>query len=448
MILTSNVKLMPGSKVEAVIQISKEFVKAKYNEILKDYSSRLKVKGFRTGRVPFSIIEGKYSDNIRALAMENLIHKSLEEFFESAIYKPLSYAVPKILDEKLEINFDKDFEFTFVYESYPEFEISDISNFKVEIPEVVISDSDIEDELKLLQFENSIIVEDNGSIKVGSIVRVDFVELDDSLNEILATKRQDFVLTVGESDNYYGFDDDIIGMKKDEEKIVEKNYGSDYKFSELANTSKRLKIGVKDIKRRDIPELDDAFAKDVKDSLNTLEELRDYVRENMLRVVQEKTNSLKLSKLLSGIAEKVNIDVPSSMFEAELKNVINEFSHQNKINITQLQNSSTGLEDVNDVFKENVLNKLKSKLVFQKMVDNDSSEVTELDLENELIKQAQNLKMVLQDVKKFYKEKNLFGLLKDEIKRQKVKEKILQNLEEIKLEKISFRDFVNYKTGE
>ncbi|WP_040236548.1 trigger factor [Borrelia crocidurae] len=448
MILTSNVKLMPGSKVEAVIQISKEFVKAKYNEILKDYSSRLKVKGFRTGRVPFSIIEGKYSDNIRALAIENLIHKSLEEFFESAIYKPLSYAVPKILDEKLEINFDKDFEFTFVYESYPEFEISDISNFKVEIPEVVISDSDIEDELKLLQFENSIIVEDNGSVKVGSIVRVDFVELDDSLNEILTTKREDFVLTVGESDNYYGFDDDIIGMKKDEEKIVKKNYGSDYKFSELANTSKRLKIGVKDIKRRDIPELDDAFAKDVKDSLNTLEELRDYVRENMLRVVQEKTNSLKLSKLLSGIAEKVNIDVPSSMFEAELKNVINEFSHQNKINITQLQNSSTGLEDVNDVFKENVLNKLKSKLVFQKMIDNDSSEVTELDLENELIKQAQNLKMALQDVKKFYKEKKLFGLLKDEIKRQKVKEKILQDLEEIKLEKISFRDFVNYKTGE
>ncbi|ACH93546.1 trigger factor [Borrelia duttonii] len=448
MILTSNVKLMPGSKVEAVIQISKEFVKAKYNEILKDYSSRLKVKGFRTGRVPFSIIEGKYSDNIRALAIENLIHKSLEEFFESAIYKPLSYAVPKILDEKLEINFDKDFEFTFVYESYPEFEISDISNFKVEIPEVVISDSDIEDELKLLQFENSIIVEDNGSVKVGSIVRVDFVELDDSLNEILATKRQDFVLTVGESDDYYGFGYDIIGMKKDEEKIVEKNYGSDYKFSELANTSKRLKIGVKDIKRRDIPELDDAFAKDVKDSLNTLEDLRDYVRENMLKVVQEKTNSLKLSKLLSGIAEKVNIDVPSSMFEAELKNVINEFSHQNKINITQLQNSSTGLEGVNDVFKENVLNKLKSKLVFQKMVDNDSSEVTELDLENELIKQAQNLKMAPQDVKKFYKERNLFGLLKDEIKRQKVKEKILQDLEEIKLEKVSFRDFVNYKTGE
>ncbi|WP_024654873.1 trigger factor [Borrelia hispanica] len=449
MILTSNVKLMPGSKVEAVIQISKEFVKAKYNEILKDYSSRLKVKGFRTGKVPFSIIEGKYSDNIRALAIENLIHKSLEEFFENAIYKPLSYAVPKILDEKLEINFDKDFEFTFVYESYPEFEIFDISNFKVEIPEVVISDSDIENELKLLQFENSIIVEDTGSVKVGSIVRVDFVELDDSLNEILATKRQDFVLTVGgESDNYYGFDDDIIGMKKDEEKIVEKNYGIDYKFSELVNTSKRLKICVKNIKRRDIPELDDAFAKDVKDSLNTLEELRDYVRENMLRVVQEKTNSLKLSKLLSSIAEKVNIDVPSAMFEAELKNVINEFSHQNKINITQLQNSSAGLEGVSDVFKENVLNKLKSKLVFQKIVDNDSSEVTELDLENEFIKQSQNLKMALQDVKKFYKEKNLFGLLKNEIKRQKVKEKILQDLEEIKLEKVSFRDFVNYGTGE
>ncbi|WP_024653433.1 trigger factor [Borrelia persica] len=450
MILDNDVKLMPGSKVQAVIKISKEFVKNKYNEILKDYSSRLKIKGFRVGMVPFSVIEGKYSDNIRALTIEKLVNKSLEEFFGCATYKPLSCAVPKILDEKLEIDFDKDFEFTFVYEAYPEFEISDISesDFKVEIPEVTVSDSDVEDELKLLQLENSVLVEDSGSVKVGSIVRANFVELDDSLNEILETKRQDFVFTIGESDNYYGFDDDIIGMKKDEEKIIEKNYDVDYRFSKLANTFKRLKIVVKEIKRRDIPELDDDFAKDIRDSLNTLEELREYIRENMLKIIKERSESLKFSKFLYNIAERLNIEVPSVMLEAELKNVINEFSHQNKINLTQLGDSSINLESVSDVLKENVLKKLKSKLVFQKMVDNDLREVTDAELEDELIKQAEHSKMTLEEIKKFYKERNLFGFLKDEIKRQKVKEKILQDVVEIRLEKISFRDFVNYKTGE
>ncbi|WP_330730098.1 trigger factor [Borrelia turicatae] len=448
MILNNDVKLIPGSKVEAVIRISKKFVKSKYNEILQDYSSRLKVKGFRIGKVPFSIIEGKYSDNIRAFTIEKLIHKSLEEFFKSATYKPLGYAVPKILDEKLEIDFSKDFEFTVVYEAYPEFELPDISNVEVEIPEVFVSDSDVEEELKLLQLENAIVVEDSGDVKSGSIVRVDFVELDDSLSEILTTKRQDFVFTVGESNNYYGFDNDIIGMKKDEEKIVEKNYGMDYKFSELANSFKRLKISLKDIKRRDIPKLDDDFAKDIKDSFNTLEDLKEHIRENMLRLVKERSESLKLSKLLSDIAEKLNIEIPSSMFEAEFKNVLNEFSHQNKINLEQLSNSSTGLEGINDVFKENVLKKLKSKLIFQKIVDNDLTEVTDSDLEDELVKQAEDAKMKLADIKKFYQEKNLLEILKDEIKRQKVKDKILKNVKEINPKKVAFRDFINYKTGE
>ncbi|AHH09317.1 Trigger factor, ppiase [Borrelia parkeri SLO] len=448
MILNNDVKLIPGSKVEAVIRISKKFVRSKYNEILQDYSSRLKVKGFRIGKVPFSIIEGKYSDNIRALTIEKLIHKSLEEFFKSATYKPLSYAVPKILDEKLEIDCGKDFEFTVVYEAYPEFELPDISNVEVEIPEVFVSNSDVEEELKLLQLENAMVVEDSGDVKEGSIVRVDFVELDDSLGEILTTKRQDFVFTVGESNNYYGFDNDIIGMKKDEEKIVEKNYCMDYKFSELANSFKRLKITLKDIKRRDIPELDDDFAKDIKDSFNTLEDLKEHIRENMLRLIKERSESLKLSKLLSDIAEKLNIEIPSSMFEAEFKNVLNEFSHQNKINLEQLSNSSTGLEGINDVFKENVLKKLKSKLVFQKIVDNDLTEVTDSDLEEELVKQAENAKMELAEIKKFYKEKNLLEILKDEIKRQKVKDKILKNVKEINPKKVAFRDFINYKTGE
>ncbi|AYE36466.1 trigger factor [Borrelia turcica IST7] len=447
MILSNSVKLLPDSKVEAVIRISKEFVKGKYNEFLKDYSSRLKVQGFRTGKVPFSIIESKYSSNLKALTVEKVIHKSLEDFFKSAVYKPLSYATPKILDEKLDIDFEKDFEFTVVYEAYPEFEIPDISNILVEIPEVIVSDSDVENELKLLQTENSIVVEDKDGVKKGSIVRVNFVELDDSLTEILSTRRQDFVFTVGESNNYYGFDEDIIGMKKDEERIVEKTYGEDYRFRELAGSVKKLKITVEDIKRRDVPELDDDFAKDINDSLNTLEELKEHIRANMLKLVKEKEKDLKLSKLLSDVSEKLNIEVPPAMFEAELNNALNQFSEQNKISIDQLRSSLNELEGEDYIFKDNVLKNLKSKLILQKMVDNDGEEVTDIDLEQYLARQAEDTKMELAEIRKFYEERNLLRILKDEIKRQKVKDKILENVKEIRINKISFRDFVNYEMG-
>ncbi|AWG42970.1 trigger factor [Candidatus Borreliella tachyglossi] len=449
MILSNSVKLLSDSKVEAVIRISREFVKNKYNEFLRDYSTRLKVQGFRVGKIPFSIIESKYSSNLKALTMEKIIHKSLEEFFKSATYKPLGYAVPKVIDEKLEIDFEKDFEFTVIYETYPEFEIPDISHILVEIPEVVVSDSDVEDELRLLQIENSIVVEDKGDVKRDSIVKVDFVELDDSLGEILTTKRQDFVFTVGESNNYYGFDEDIIGMKRHEEKIIEKTYGVDYKFSELVGSLKRLKITIKDIKKRDIPDLDDDFAKDINDSFNTLEELKEHIRKNMLTMTKEKQKSLKLSKLLSDVSERLSIEIPPAMFEAELKNVLNEFSKQNKISLEQLGNSLQSLEGFgDDIFRDNVLKNLKSKLILQKMVDDDIEEVTDVDLDKELARQAENTKMELSEVRRFYEEKNLLGILKDEIKEQRVKSKILNDVKEVKLKKIAFREFISYKIGE
>ncbi|QMU99372.1 trigger factor [Borrelia sp. A-FGy1] len=448
MILSNRVKLLPDSKVEAVIKISKEFVKDKYNEFLKDYSSRLKIQGFRVGKVPFSIIEKKYSSNLKALTVQKIIHRSLEDFFKDAVYKPLSYATPQILGDKLDIDFDKDFEFTVLYEAYPEFENPDISNILIEMPEVIISDSDIEDELKLLQSKNSVIVDDkDSSVKKGSIVRVDFVEVDDSLMEILSTRRQDFVFTVCDSNNYYDFDEDIIGMKKDEERIVKKIYGEDYRFGELASSVKRLKITIKDIKRREVPELDDYFAKDINNSLNTLDELKDHIRTNMLKLVKEKEEDFKLSKLLFNISEKLNIEIPPSMFEVELNNALIKFSERDKISIDQLRSSLNEMKDKDNVFKNNVIKNLKSKLILQKMVDNDIEEVTDIDLEQELIRQACDAKIGLEEIHKFYEEKDLLKILKDEIKRKKVKDKILKNVKEIRLNKISFKDFIKNEIG-
>ena len=448
MVLSNSVRLLSDSRVEAVIRVSRGFVKDKYDEFLKDYSSRLKVQGFRVGKVPFGVIESKYSDNLRALTIDKVIRESLEDFFKGAVYKPLGYAAPTILEERLDIDFEKDFEFTVVYEAYPEFEVPDITDIAVEMPEVVIADSDVEDGLRRLQAENSIVVEDRGSVKRGSIVKVDFVELDEFLGEILSTRRQDFVFTVGESDNYYGFDEDIIGMSKGEERIVEKSYDKKYRFSELAGSAKKLKITVTDIKRRDIPELDDDFAKDINDSLNTLEELKELIRVDMLKLVEEKKEALKLSKLLSEIAEKLSIEVPPSMLEAELNNALSKFSEQNKISIDQARSSLGELGGADNVFKEELLKNLKSRLILQKIVADDSEEVTDADLDLELTRQAENARMELAEIRKFYEERNLLQVLKDEVKNQKVRSKILKNVKEIKAKKIPFRDFLNSETGE
>ncbi|QFI14713.1 trigger factor [Borrelia sp. CA_690] len=452
MIFSKDIKLLPGSKVEAVIRVPKNIIQEKYSSLLKDYSSRLKIQGFRIGKVPINIIENKYSEGLRATVLEELVNNSLKEFFKEEPKKPLSYVSPTIKEKDLRLNLDKDFEFTFVYETYPEFKIPsfDEIDIKVEVPEVFINDSDIDDEIRRLQIENSIIIEDEqGIVKKDSIVKVDFVELNDFLNEIASTKRQDFVFTVGKSETYYDFDKDVIGMKIDEEKVIEKSYISDYKFEELAGSSRKLKIKIKSIKKRDLPLIDDEFAKDISDRYNTLDDLKNFIRSNIFNLIEEKKEALKLNKFFSTISEKIEIDIPHSMVEAEIEIAFKDTAKQNKMNLEEFKSifySSGFIGNTN--LKNEIFSNLKSKLIIQKMVDLDPTKVTESDLEDEMVRQSENSGVSYEEIKKFYEDQNLIPYLKDDIKRNRVKKKILTNLKEVKGKQISFKDFVNYKICE
>lgn len=118
-----------------------------------------------------------------------------------------------------------------------------------------------------------------------------------------------------------------------------------------------------------------------------------------------------------------------------------------------------GLEEFKNIFyssgyvggvnlKDEILSNLKSKLIIQKMVDLDPIEVTESDLEDEITRQSENSGMSCEEIKKFYEDQNLISYLKDDIKRKRVKKRILANLKEVKGKQVSFKDFVNYKICE
>ncbi|WKD00938.1 trigger factor [Borreliella americana] len=454
MILSKDIKLLPGSKVEVVIRVSKSVIQEKYNSLLQNYSSRLKIQGFRIGKVPINIIENKYSEGLRATVLEEVINNSLKEFFKEESKMPLSYTTPTVKENNLRLNLDEDFEFAFVYETYPEFKIPsfDEIDIKVEIPEVFIDDSDIDDEIRNLQIENAIIIEDEeGVVKKDSIVKVNFVELDDLSNEIASTKRQDFVFTVGKSETYYDFDKDVIGMRINEERVIEKSYIADYKFKELAGSSRKLKIKIKSIKKRDLPLIDDEFAQDISDKYNTLDDLKNFIKSSLLNIVEEKKETLKLNKFFSTISEKLEIDIPHSMIEAEIEIAFKDFKRQNKNNMSfeEFKNIfySSGYVG-SDNLKDEILKNLKSKLIMQKMIDLDPIEVTESDIEDEMARQSENSGVSYEEIKKFYEDQNLISYLKDDIKRKRAKKKILENLKEVKGKKVSFKDFVNCKICE
>ena len=236
MVKNKEIKTLENSVVELSVTIEKDSLKKEYDELLKKYAKTAHIKGFRKGKVPPAILERKYSDSIRMESGYNLIEKCLEEVLKDAEKKPLPYYTPKLVDEEsFEVDLEKDLDFKVTYETYPEITLGQYKEIEVELPEVKLTKEDEERELKKYQEQNAVVTEkQEGTVEKDNVVTVNYCEVDGDGNEIPGTSREDFTFTVGTGYNYYKFDDDIEGMAKDEEKIIEKEFDEKFEYPELA----------------------------------------------------------------------------------------------------------------------------------------------------------------------------------------------------------------------
>ena len=224
MVASKEIKCLEKSRVELSVKVDKEFVKKEYDELLAKYSKTAHIKGFRPGKVPASVLERKFGESLVNEAGFNVIEKSLQEALLDVEKKPLPYITPALKDEEnLKLALDKDIEFTVEYDTFPEVELGEYKGIEIEVPNVVIKDSDIDRELDKYREQNAIVTEKkgaNGKVAKDNVITINYVEVDAEDKEVTGTKRDDFTFTVGTGYNYYKLDDDVIGMKKEEEKII------------------------------------------------------------------------------------------------------------------------------------------------------------------------------------------------------------------------------------
>ncbi len=236
MVANKEIERIEHSAVKLTVTVPQQDVKSEYDSLLTDYSRKIQIKGFRKGKVPPAILERKFGDGIREEASRNMMEKSLKEVFDDIEEKPLPYSVPELQDDS-SLEVDKDFTFTVVYDVYPEIEVGEYQGVQIEGIQVKIGKADEERELNAIQEQNSVVMDkESGNVEKDNIVTVDFVELGEGDEPIEESRRQDFVFTVGTGYNIYKIDDDIIGMKKGEEKVIEKTYPEDFEIGEMAGS--------------------------------------------------------------------------------------------------------------------------------------------------------------------------------------------------------------------
>lgn len=446
MIAHKEIETQDNSSVKLNVTIEKDALKEEYDKLLKDYSKKAHIKGFRKGKVPASVLEKKFGDSIKQEASANCIEKSLKEIFDEIEEKPLPYSTPELQDE-LEPNLEQDLSFSVVYDVFPDITLGEYKGLAVEVPQVEVTEEDENRELEKLQDRNAMVVDKkDGVVEKDSIVTIDYAELDENDTIIEETKREGFVFTVGTGYNLYQIDDDVEGMKKDEEKIIEKEYGDDFEYEELRGKKVRLKVKVTAVKEKELPELDDDFAQDISEEYETIDDLKADIKKRLEETKEARVREKTINALMDQIIENSSIELPQSMVNMELENSWQNFLGRYRMPeeqlLTLLQHENKDKNSLLEEWRPSVEKNLRARLLIDKMIEEENIEISDNEVEEEIQKYADESNKSLDEVKEEISKGNSEQYLRYELKQRKLFDSLIEQADTKKGEKMKFLDLI------
>lgn len=441
-------KIADKSHAELSVVIKKKDVKDRYEKLLTKYSKELQLPGFRKGKVPVNILESKYGDAVKSDLASDLIEESLKEIFEkfNEYERPLAYSYPE-MKETPKLQIDKDFSFKVEYDVFPKVEIKKQEGFTVKIPEVEIKKADIQKELEKIQERNALVSnkKEGAVVEKGDIATVDYAELDDNGNIIKETEYKGFVFTVGSESNIYKFDNDIIGMKKDESKDIIKTFSADEKDENIAGKTKKIRITITSLKYKDLPKIDDDFAQDVNEKYKTLADLKADIEKNMKNAIDDKIKKIKESSVIEQMIEANPFELPESMINAELESrwimLANQFRTEPAKLEKMLASTGESKEHFIQEWRADSEKSLKGRVIVEILIKEKDINVSEEEIENEFKALSDKTGLKIEDIKKRYSSPSEKEYFIDEIKEDKLFEQIYSKSTVEKGEKVTVEAF-------
>jgi trigger factor len=430
--ITKEIKRLEKSNISLKLTVPKEDVRAKYQEMLKEYTKSLQLPGFRKGKVPQEVLERKYADALKQDALGRIIESALKEVFTEENLprseRPLPYSTPELQDEP-KFDFEQDLEFSVTYDVLPEVKINTWKGLKVEYPYAEVSNEDIDRELEGIRERNAIVMDrdDSAAAQRNDVVTIDYQIFEEDGVTPSGFKRDDFAFTLGSNTSFYQFDDDIIGMKKGETKEFEKKFTDDFFESSLAGKTRKLKITLTSLKEKKLPDLDDDLAQDVDEKFKTLNDLKNSIKERLEKNLETRLRDIKVNELMKKIMESTPVTIPESMIRAEVEGRwrrLAQYYNTNAQTMMQMMSTGEGHEEREKEWRENAEKALHSRIIIETLIEEQNMEVTDDDVEKELAKIASNAETDIDEVKKHYDEQAL-AYLREEIKERRVVDMML-----------------------
>jgi len=422
--MQTHVEGISGVKRRITVEIDAEKVAQTYNQTLRELSKKAKIKGFRPGKTPRRIIEQYYGTQIINEAKNDLIRESFSEAIEETGLLPV--ANPSIEDGALRQG--EPFSYVIQMEVRPEFELKDYIGISVEKEITDISEDNVDKRLEELREAHAqlISVDEERGVEEGDYAVIDYTGFWKG-KPLTDMRGSDFTVLVGSKRFYPDVETGILGLKKNEDREITVDFNADFEDKRLAGKSVAFHVRIKDIKVKDLPVLNDEFARSLGEEFSTLSVLRERVKED-LGLQEEKRAERELGRrVLKKIASTVDIELPQSLVEREIERSIASIKQSVLRSGSELESAGISEEKMRDELRPVAEERVKKEFVLGKVAEMENITVVEGDTREGFQRLAAQTGKDPAVLERFYETNNLMDSFKDQLLKEKTLNHLIQH---------------------
>lgn len=413
------------------VEVPSEKVTSAFKKKLQDMSRRLKISGFRTGKVPVSVVKQRFGKQVFQEVVTDTMHSSYQEAVRQEKLRPAGS--PRI--EPLNLNTDQDLKYVATFEVYPEINLADTSGFEIQSADVEITATDVDDVLEKLQKQKMFWNEIDHAAEKGDRVTIDFKGTIEG-EAFPGGSQDDFAVVIGSDEITPEFEEQLQGVKKDEEKSFEVTFPKDHAQQSLAGKVATFEVRVKKVEAGKLPELDSALVKEFGIESGSLDALKKQIKKNMEAELKRRKKAFDKEQVMQCLLKANEFEVPDSLIKQEIQALRRQsMSHMNikdesKLPDTMFEEEARRRMSMGLIIGE-IIHRNEIKLDHQKVNDHINMVASGYDKPEEMIKYYQGNHQAMAGVESLVMEEQVVEWVLERSKRTS--------------KSFTFNEFVNQK---
>jgi trigger factor len=396
--------LSEGLKRQLKVVIAAGELDTRLNEKLNDIKDKVRINGFRPGKVPKHHLKKVYGPSIMSDVVQQAVVESSSKAISDRDERPAvqpDIKLPEDQDtvEKI-VAGDHDLEYTMTFEVLPKFELADLKTLEVERPVAEVDDKEVDDALGRVRGSNVVYDAKDGEAANGDRVTIDFVGKIDG-EPFEGGAAEDAPIILGQGGFIPGFEDGLIGAKAGDERVVKVTFPEKYQAAHLAGKDAEFDVKVKEVAASRLPDADDEFAKSL--GLESLDKLKTLLREQISKEFGQASRRQAKQSLFEALAKAHSFELPPSLVESEFTTMWRDLTRRMEMSKKTFEDQDTTEEKVREEYRSEAERKVRLGLVLSEIGRRNEITVQDEEVRRAVLEQARQYPGQERQVVEFYK---------------------------------------------